>query len=186
MNEEWKDIKGYEGLYQISKSGKVKSLEKRLPHNASKTGFQVFKESIRKTFLCGSSRGYECVDLYKNRANSKKLIHRLVAEAFIKNYSDKLEVNHIDANTKNNSLENLEMCTRQENVDHYYENHKLYKGYYVNNITGGDRPYYSRINACGHKVSLGYYKTAKEAQDIFREAYLNWYGKEPKLLPVEN
>ena len=186
MGEEWRDIKGYEGLYQISRNGKIKSLEKRLPHNVSKTGFQVFKESIRRTFYCGSSRNYEGVDLYKNKISSKKLIHRLVAEAFIENYSADLEVNHMDANTKNNSLDNLEMCTRQENVNHYYANHKMYKGYYINNITGGNKPYYSRINACGCVISLGYHKTAKEAQEIFKNAYLNWYGKEPKLLPVEN
>ena len=101
MNEEWRDIKGYEGLYQVSNLGRVKSLKNNIILKA---------ESDR------NGKGYLCVNLGRN--NHKK-IHRLVAEAFIENPLNKKEVNHIDGNTKNNAVTNLEWLTHQENCLHY-------------------------------------------------------------------
>jgi hypothetical protein len=108
--EEWKDIEGYEGLYQISNLGRVKSL----PRNDK--FYKRAEEIILKTFKCGS--GYQEVILHKDRKRKPKLIHRLVAEAFILNQKNRREVNHKDGNKANNTVSNLEWVTPSENQRH--------------------------------------------------------------------
>lgn len=107
MQEIWKDIKEYEGLYQVSNKGNVKSL------NYLHTG----EERIRKPSVGGN--GYLQVELCKNGKRKKLLIHRLVLMTFapISNM-DKLEVNHKDENSQNNSLDNLEWCDRSYNINY--------------------------------------------------------------------
>lgn len=107
MKETWEDIKGYEGLYQVSNLGNVRSLEFR--NNKG-----VFK---REKILKFSQRsGYYTVNLSKNHKRVSKQIHRLVAEAFIPNPQNKKIVNHKDFNRKNNNVDNLEWVTQKENV----------------------------------------------------------------------
>ena len=113
MEEVWKDIKGYEGLYQISNLGKVKSLNYN--HCAN-------KEKILK--LITKKGGYLQVVLYKDKKKKVKLVHRLVAQAFLSDYSETLEVNHKDENKKNNCVANLEMCTREENCNYGTRNER--------------------------------------------------------------
>ena len=100
MEEIWKDIEGYEGLYQISNKGRVKSL---------KWG----KERILKPGI--TSSGYLKVLLCKNGMIKHIKIHRLVANAFITNPENKPQVNHKDENKFNNSVNNLEWSTAKEN-----------------------------------------------------------------------
>lgn len=102
MQEIWKDIKGYEGLYQVSNLGRVKSLPRK----------NVTKEKI----LNGGNNG----DGYIKVSLSNKLyyVHRLVAEAFIPKIEGKNFVNHIDENKSNNNVNNLEWCTNKENINH--------------------------------------------------------------------
>lgn len=113
MEENWKDIKGYEGLYQISNTGRVKSF-KRLGT----------PERIRKQHL--DRYGYPKLNLFKERIGKTKKTHRLVAEAFIPNPENKETVNHIDGNKENNHVSNLEWATHEEQVIHAMEN-GLYK-----------------------------------------------------------
>lgn len=106
MAEIWKDIKGYEGKYQISNTGFVKSL------NFNHTG----KEKILKNKV--NRRGYCYVTIYQNGKQNYPGIHRLVAETFIPNPNQLEQVNHIDGNKENNNIENLEWCTQTENIRH--------------------------------------------------------------------
>lgn len=123
MQETWMPIKDYEGLYEISNFGNVKSLKKEwIGFNyKSKTYHKVtMEERIMKASV--SKYGYKQVLLSRSNKKSLKLIHRLVAEAFIPNELNKPCVNHIDGNKLNNRVENLEWCTYQENSLHAWKN----------------------------------------------------------------
>ena len=101
MIEEWKDIEGFEGVYQISSMGRVRSLK-------------FGKERILKL---NNSNGYLYVLLRKNGKPINLSIHRLVATYFIPNPENKPEVNHKNCKRGDNRVENLEWCTRKENVN---------------------------------------------------------------------
>lgn len=96
--EIWKDIKGYEGLYKISNTGKVLSL---------RTG------KIRAT--CVNNSGYEITHLYKDAVDTSCTIHKLVAQAFVPNPNNFPEINHLNENKVDNRAENLEWCSRRYN-----------------------------------------------------------------------
>lgn len=115
-NEIWRDIKGYEGLYQISNKGRVKALERRIPFRSTSTRLE--KEYIKKTTV--SKIGYLVCGLWRNNKQDLRFIHRLVAEAFIENPDNKSEINHKDGNKLNNDISNLEWCTHKENVNHAF------------------------------------------------------------------
>ena len=106
MKEIWKDIKGYEGLYQVSNLGRVKSFPRR--------GTHVKEIHILKPAKDG--KGYYMVHLSKNNKKHMKRIHRLVAETFIPNPNNLPQVNHIDGNKANNISSNLEFCTNEYNM----------------------------------------------------------------------
>lgn len=97
--EEWRDVKGYEGFYQVSDLGNLKSNK----------GYK--KASINQD-------GYYQTTLYKNGVKRNVLVHRLVAEAFLPNPYNKPTVNHIDGNKLNNKLDNLEWATNKEQTQH--------------------------------------------------------------------
>lgn len=116
--EVWKDIEGYEGLYQVSNIGRVKSLEKYVPgKNGCK---QVRRERILNCSVNGS--GYPHFSIYKDGVVKTVLVHRIVASAFLDNPLQLPEVNHIDGDKTNNRSENLEWCTEKQNVRHAWEN----------------------------------------------------------------
>ena len=108
MNEIWKDAKGYEGFYQVSNLGRVKSV-------GHKSGIRIMKG--RKLHS-----GYLLMDLWKDGHKSYVLVHRLVAETFIPNPFGKTTVNHKDGNKLNNSIYNLEWNTLSENIRHAFTN----------------------------------------------------------------
>lgn len=101
--EEWKDVKGYEGLYKISNLGRIKRLYKN------------GKERIRTLHKRGK---YYCIDLWKNGKCECVNVHRLVASAFINNPDSLPCVNHKDENSLNNNVNNLEWCTQQYNTEY--------------------------------------------------------------------
>ena len=104
----WKDVEGFEGLYQVSSEGVLISL----PRCGTKGG--VMKR--RKT-----NRGYEIYTICKNNKPYHKSVHRLFAQHFIPNPENKPYINHIDGNPLNNTLDNLEWVTQSENVLHALE-----------------------------------------------------------------
>ena len=108
-SEVWRDVAGYEGLYQVSNKGNVYSVERKV--RGRKWGGITLNPIYDKG-------GYTTVNLYKNSKSKAKKIHRLVAEAFIPNENNYLEINHKDENKTNNHVENLEWCTRGHNNNH--------------------------------------------------------------------
>lgn len=111
-NEIWKPIKGYEGLYEVSNLGRVKSLERVRP-NMSKG---LYKERILKNQI--SRGGYHKVALLRNEGKMKLYsVHRLVAEAFIPNPFNKPCIDHINTIKTDNSIENLRWATWKENIN---------------------------------------------------------------------
>lgn len=116
-NEIWKDIKGYEGLYSISNTGRVKRLAR---NRIIATGVnKPLKEKEIKTFK--GKLGYIHVNLWKNGQIKQHRIHRLIMLAHTNKPEDKNIINHIDGDKSNNTLGNLEWCTARENTIHAYK-----------------------------------------------------------------
>lgn len=114
--EIWKDIKGYEGLYQVSNMGNIRSLDREI-YNKSNRSYCFTKGRVLK----GNSRKnwYKQVRLYNNEHKAKThLVHRLVAEYFVPKVEGKEFVNHIDGNKENAIYTNLEWVTAKENSIH--------------------------------------------------------------------
>ena len=123
QKEIWKDILNYEGLYQISNLGNVKSLERTHKiYNYKKK--EKVNRTIKEHIMAQekSKTGYKNVALCKEGKSKLYLTHRLVAQAFISNPNKKPQVNHKDGNKLNNNVENLEWVTASENNKHAWDN----------------------------------------------------------------
>lgn len=115
MKEIWKPIKNFEELYQISNLGNVKSIGRYKYSFKDNKKIYEDKEIMLKTI---NDRGYMKLHLSKNGKRYLRYIHRLVAEAFIPNPKNYPQVNHIDEDKLNNSIENLEWCTAKYNINY--------------------------------------------------------------------
>jgi len=121
MKEIWKDIEGYEGLYQISNKGRVKSLVTR-----TNTGRMVKRSLILRP---RSNHGYLYVSLAKDKTYRNKFVHRLVGQAFVSNPENKPCINHKDENKGNNFYQNLEWVTQKENANYGTRNRRAGLGH---------------------------------------------------------
>jgi len=115
INEIWKDIHNYEGLYQISNLGRVKSLAKQWRSGNNGVTLRYHKDKILRQ---QNHSGYLEVKLCNNGNKYSAKVHRLVCQAFLPNPENKPEVNHKDGNPTNNHDSNLEWCTHDENMQH--------------------------------------------------------------------
>lgn len=115
--ETWKDIPGYENLYQASNLGQIKSLAKKIPvNNHGKKTVHSFPEKILKPEITWNNRLR--VVLSKNKVHKRWSVHKLIALTFIPEDPKRPHINHKDGNPQNNKVENLERCTRSENEQH--------------------------------------------------------------------
>ena len=117
MEEIWKDIEGYEGLYQVSNLGRVRSLDRYYtkPHPRNGVPTKYFKHGT--VIVCHVHRnGYVGVVLKVGGVKKNFMVHRLVAKAFVPGYFENADVNHKDCNRQNNHADNLEWTTRRDNL----------------------------------------------------------------------
>jgi len=149
MKENWKDIVGFEGKYQVSNMGRVRSL----PHWVnSGAGGRMIKGRILKPNI-HNGKSYTSIEIGKG---NWRLVHRLVAEAFIPNPYNKPQVNHIDGNKNNPHADNLEWVTGGENMRHAY-NVGLQKTIY-----GAEHPYaWKKIKAINKDGTEHIFKSIK-------------------------
>jgi hypothetical protein len=156
--EIWKDIIGYEGLYQVSNLGRVKSLG----NDKSK------KEKILKIRI--GTKGYFIANIRKDKKSKAIDVHQLVAIAFL-NHTPcgfKLVVNHIDFNKQNNNVDNLEIITHRENTNRkHIESTSKYVGVYLDKCSG---KWASAIRINGKKKYLGRFENEQEASRAYQTA----------------
>ena len=129
QNEIWKDIEGYEGLYQVSNLGRVKSLERIDRLGRLKPGV-ILRPKVERG-------GYLLVGLHKEGKQKMFLVHRLVAHAFIPNPEGLPEINHRDEDKTNNLVDNLEYCDRKYNMNYGTRNERMTKNRVQSGIDNG-------------------------------------------------
>ena len=142
---EWKPIKGYEGFYEISNKGEIRSCEKVIFQPGH--GYRKIKEYNMHPWDNG--KGYKVVTLSKNGTRKNHYVHRLVAEHFIPNPNNLIEINHIDYDKSNNKVNNLEWTDRVSNVRYSAEHmrhprtktHSNTGHYYISRKKGYDDLY---------------------------------------------
>jgi DNA-binding transcriptional regulator YiaG len=155
MKEIWKDISNYEGLYQVSSYGRIRSLD-----HIDRLG-RLKKSCVLS--LRGHSSGYKLVNLYRNSKRRSYRIHRLVAQTFIPNHNNLPEVNHKDGNKSNNFIDNLEWVTSKENSDH--------KDKILGKCAKGEHHILSKLNNKEVKRIRGLLKEGKLTQQQIAEIY---------------
>jgi len=146
--EVWKDVKGYEGLYQVSNLGRVRSLDR-----VSTQG-----ERLKGKVLTGGLNrdGYLAVVLCRSGGQKNYFIHRLVAQAFLENPDNLPEVNHKNEDKTDNTVANLEWCSHRYNMNYGTHNERAAKGH--------EKPVYV-ITASGHRY---YFSSIKKAAALLR------------------
>ena len=162
--EIWKDVKGYEGLYQVSNLGNVKGLERKVKN---KNGYRTVKPDKIKMYI---HNNYYIVNLYKGSKQKTNSVHQLVAESFLNHtrQGHKLLVDHIDNNPLNNSVCNLQIVTNRFNTKKEQSNYSSsYKGVYFHKKT---KKWVSRILINKKRILLGSFNCELKAAHSYAKA----------------
>lgn len=148
--EEWKDIENYEGLYQVSNFGRVKSLKRNRKFKS------IHEDTIKKQ--TNTNRGYLIVSLSKDGKKKNFYVHRLVAESFIAKIENKNDVNHINENKHDNMVKNLEWCTKKYNNNY---GHRLIKAADAHkkkiisiNLSDDSKNYFNSVKEAGDYLGI--------------------------------
>lgn len=170
MIEEWRPIEGYEGLYEVSNTGRVRSLDMYLKCKGK--SYRLQKGKVLSPSK--NTDGYLQVCLCCNGKYKKCLVHRLAAQAFIPNPDNLPEINHLDEDKTNNNVDNLEWCDRKYNLNYgsrqdKVRESKLKSGYW----TGLSREEYIK------EYSKNYYR---ENKDKISEQQKEYYRKKKEQI----
>lgn len=157
--EVWKPIPEYEGLYEVSSWGRVKSVER-----FNSLGQKLFERILKNG--C-HNEGYLKTTIFKKGVRKKCYIHVLVVKAFLLDYFEGCEVNHKDANRSNNYYKNLEIVNRRENVSYYSRNSNL-SGYV--GVSKTKYAYVAEIRIDNRRIYLGSFKDPLKAHKAYLDA----------------
>jgi hypothetical protein len=169
--EIWKDIKGYEGIYEISNKGRVKSLEREVGNG------KTFKKLIKERILTNSLgiRGYYTVKLSNNGKSKISTVHRLIARAFLEDWNESLQVDHINGIKTDNSIRNLRMVSHMQNNQGFRTKRKgctsKYRGVSKHNTC--DR-WTARIKVEDKHKHLGLFIEEKDAATAYNDAAIKF------------
>jgi hypothetical protein len=161
--EIWKDIPGYEGYYQVSNIGRIKGLERKVPHPTCGGEMTVHEKILS---LQTTSTQVKQVSLSRNGNTKRPSVHRLVAAAFIPNPKKKPCINHKDGDRTNNKVNNLEWCTHSENTIHAYEN-----GLFPDDMNSGSKNGRSKLNEAQVKEIRTRFKKADKQTTFIKDIY---------------
>lgn len=169
MQEVWKDVVGYEGMYQVSNYGNVRSID-RISSSGNNIKGLVLKPSY--------STGYSKVSLTMNGNKKTFSVHRLVAECFL-NYNPHdvrgLVVDHIDSDKVNNHVDNLQVVTQSQNVSKGKKNKtSKYVGVSFEKSSGY---WVASIYLDGRDIRIGRFVTEKEASDAYNNKLNSYYDE---------
>lgn len=176
QNEIWKDVPNYEGLYQVSNLGRVKSLSRKIYNLKTNNLLYTQKEIIKKPKIKKSKRNYYVVGLFKDGKGKDFTIHQLVAMAFLghKPCGYELVVDHINNNSLDNRVENLQIITHRENCSKDKKNKtSKYSGVSWSNK---NKKYCSMIDINGKSTYLG----------LFLNEYDAYLAYQNKLKEIKN
>lgn len=168
--EQWKPIKDYEGLYEISNFGRVKSLPRQC--KTGRGGIYNTQEHISKSAIANT--GYYVVSLWKKGKSSMGVIHQLVWDHFGIGDRDgrRIQVDHKDNNKQNCRIDNLQLLTLREN-GHKYQKTRIDKTskYIGVSWSSNRKKWRAMIWSCKKPVSLGYYKIEEDAANAYQNAF---------------
>jgi hypothetical protein len=169
MEEIWKDVLGYEGLYQVSNMGLVRSVDRHVNSGGIENEDRVSLKKGKILSCSPTKRGYTRVNLSRESKTSQVTIHRIVAIAFLEPIEGKLNVNHINGIKEDNRACNLEFVNQRENLLHakiYTMNKQCPFVSYLKNFNR----YESSIVIDGKTKKLGRFKTEEEAFNSYVKA----------------
>lgn len=166
--EVWKDVPNYEGLYQVSNLGCVKTLSREIPFNNRITGCRMFRTSKERILKQGTTKGYKLVVLCIDKKHISYRVHQLVAMAFLNHVPNnrKIVVDHINNIKSDNRLENLQVITNRENCSKDNSN----KSSKYTGVSKIGKKWYSLITINGETKYLGKSETEYNAHLVYQDA----------------
>lgn len=180
--EIWKDVVGYENIYEVSNLGRIRSAKGKTTHSVlhgtRKWTPRVLKQKISEDGTCRA-------DLWKNKAPKTFLVHQLVANAFIKKVEGKDYINHIDGNRLNNHVDNLEWCTYEENNRHAFKNGLMPTNQFVilENLTNNELHKFTSMSKASEFLgrSHGFVKSAIDKDEYIVDHYAIYLTAMPNI-----